>query len=380
MIIVHVCCKSIISDGDSYQENLLAKWQKRNGHKVFIITNKFYYDKNGKIQKTEATNYFNTDGVFIIRLESFLANSVNSPFFVLRNVKNNLKNINPDIIFLHGCQTINVLDILHFVKSKKQIKLFVDNHADFSNSARNVFSKIILHGVLWRYMAKILIPFTSRFYGVLPTRVDFLREVYKIPKDKCELLPMGADDEALQYVNAKKTDKIKRELNLPNKSIVLVTGGKIDKFKTEVLNLMRAIKDSDRIDIILLIFGSVVEELEEEFNCLLLENKIIFLGWKNRNQIYEILKISDIAIFPGRHSVLWEQAVALGCPLVIKDRSMVHIDFGGNIKYINFGDRNEFIGLLNSINRIEIQHMKNIANSQRRKDLLYSNISKTSIE
>lgn len=41
-------------------------------------------------------------------------------------------------------------------------------------------------------------PYVKKFYGVLPARVDFLIDVYNLPKEKCELLVMGADDDLVK--------------------------------------------------------------------------------------------------------------------------------------------------------------------------------------
>ncbi len=40
--------------------------------------------------------------------------------------------------------------------------------------------------------------YASVFYGVLPIRCDFIKDMYGISADKIELLAMGADDELLE--------------------------------------------------------------------------------------------------------------------------------------------------------------------------------------
>lgn len=79
----------------------------------------------------------------------------------------------------------------------------MDNHSDFSNSARNWLSKNVLHKIVWRTMAKNR-TICKKFYGVLPARVDFLIDVYNLPKEKCELLVMGADDDLVKRTKSQK--------------------------------------------------------------------------------------------------------------------------------------------------------------------------------
>ena len=55
--------------------------------------------------------------------------------------------------------------------------------------------------------------YASVFYGVLPIRCDFIKDMYGISADKIELLAMGADDELLE-IGKKKIQKIRRILNI----------------------------------------------------------------------------------------------------------------------------------------------------------------------
>ena len=61
----------------------------------------------------------------------------------------------PDLIFIHGCQFLDMKYVVKYVK-KYACKVYVDNHADFSNSATNWISKNILHKGLWRHCAHMI--------------------------------------------------------------------------------------------------------------------------------------------------------------------------------------------------------------------------------
>ena len=80
-------------------------------------------------------------------------------------------------------QKITLITLKKGQKTHKNVIVFADNHADFLNSATNWISKNILHKIIWRYYAQMLVPYVKKFYGVLPARVDFLKEVYNIPSD-----------------------------------------------------------------------------------------------------------------------------------------------------------------------------------------------------
>ena len=91
-----------------------------------------------------------------------------------------------------------------------------------------------MHKIIWRKFAHLIEPYTTKFYGVLPARVDFLKNVYKLPEEKVELLVMGADDEKVKEAknpNVKK--EIRKKYNIKPGDFLIVTGGKIDYAKSK---------------------------------------------------------------------------------------------------------------------------------------------------
>ena len=76
-------------------------------------------------------------------------------------------------------------------------------------------------------------PFVEMFYGTLPLRVDFLRNVYGVPAGKTELLGFGADHTAVNLAARKETgQRIRSELNIGSPDLVLVTGGRLNRART----------------------------------------------------------------------------------------------------------------------------------------------------
>ena len=62
-------------------------------------------------------------------------------------------------------------------------------------------------------------------------------------------------------------------------------------------------------------------------------------GWAEADEINGLLLAGDIALFPGTHSVLWEQAIGLGLPAVIhRWPGINHLDLGGNTLVIENAD------------------------------------------
>lgn len=289
MKIVHICLNGTVTDGFSYQDNLLPKYHKELGNEVVVIASLYSLDSNAKLIKLSETamKYENEYGITVYRIPNKFNTNDKSKFKRYINFIPILEQERPDIIFLHDFQLIDSKQVIRYVKKHKDVIIYADNHADYSNSARGWLSTNILHKIIWRHYARMLNPYVKKFYGVTPARVDFLTDLYKLPKNKCELLVMGADDDIIDSIDIEQVRRIKREAyGLSNQDFVLITGGKIDHNKPQTIDLMKIVNSLDDDDIRLLIFGSVEESLKIKFNWELSE-RVRYIGWKRSNEIYD---------------------------------------------------------------------------------------------
>ncbi len=382
MKIVHVFLAGPMNDGWTYQENLLTKYHRRLGHDVTFITTQTMFDKNGKIVNNVNSNYINQDGVKVLRLP-IKNKPVYYRFCKYAGLYESLIVEDPDIIFFHCFQCRDASTIARYAR-KHKVVIYTDNHADYSNSAKNLLSKYILHKIIWKHYARKLLPYVKKYYGVLPIRVDFLTDMYAIPKEKCELLVLGADDEMVQKANKPFIrEMIRSKYSIREEDFLIVTGGKINSNRQESLNLMRAIAETDRDNVKLLVFGSVSEELNSEFNQLLNYRQIVYIGWVDTETTYKIFAASDLVVFPGLHSVMWEQAVAQGVPCVLRDlQGLHHYDLGGNVVFLSDTSKNGQKRIISQIidSPNEYEHMKRVAREQGMAYFSYNEIAQRSIE
>lgn len=350
MNIVHLCLSGTITDGWSYQENLLAKFHRRLGHVVTIITSEWVYSSDGRIHQSPQKDYFLNDGTHVIRLSISNRVSFKSKQKKYGKVFETLQNISPEILFIHGCQFRDISTIVEYLKSHTGVVTYVDNHADFSNSATNWISKNILHKMIWRYYAHKINPFVKKWYGVLPARVDFLKDVYGLPADKIEFLPMGADDDLVEKCSRPDVRlKYREKYGIAEDDLLIVTGGKIDLAKKQTLLLMDAVNQIGNPKLKLVIFGSVVPELKSEIErrC---SDKVKYIGWLSSEESYPHFAMADLVAFPGRHSVYWEQVAGLGIPMIVKYwNGTTHVERGGNVKFLRKDSVNEIIKAIEDV-------------------------------
>ena len=385
MKVVHLCLGCFFPDNYSYQENMLPKFHKQLGYDVEVIASLVTFDKDGKgSYYPEARTYQNEYDIKVTRLD------YKKPLKIYRKLKRYigtyevLEKAAPDILFIHGCQFQDMDLVVKYLKKHPGVRVYVDNHADFSNSGTNFLSKIILHKGFWKHSAQMINPYTIKFYGVLPARVNWLVNMYGLPKEKCELLVMGADDDKVQEAfDGGWREKIRRQYGIEEGDFLIMTGGKIDAWKTQTLLLMEAVKRSEDPRIKLIVFGSVTPELKEKVNELVDGKRVQYIGWVKSEDSYHYWAACDLAAFPGRHSVFWEQVAGMGIPMICKLwDGTTHVDAGGNVVFLKEDSSDEIESVLHDLlldDMKKFRSMQAVAEGKGKATFSYMDISKRAL-
>ncbi|WP_286966412.1 MULTISPECIES: glycosyltransferase family 4 protein [Arsenicicoccus] len=335
--VLHVCLACFYIDGYAYQENLLPRAHRRDGWEVEILASLLNFNDRGRLfEEEDERQYINEDGIPVRRI-AYARLPLSRRLRLYRGLSKQLHQSRPDIIFVHGPQFLDALRVVRYARAHPNVRVFVDNHADSNNSAMGWASRRFLHGLVWRWIAKILDGVTVRFYGVLPSRVAFLEKVYGLPSTRIQLLPLGADDEVVDKITARSVSELRESFSLPRGRKLMVTGGKVDENKREMLDFLRAFRQSPE-EWDLAVFGTVIDEYRSEFEQLLNSPRIHWLGWLSAERSMEALASADVVAFAGLHSVMWEQAVAMGKPLMVRRiDGTEHLNFGANILLLPSG-------------------------------------------
>lgn len=323
------------------------KFHIKMGHDVTMLTSKKCYS-GGKLTEDDKAEFYDSNGARIIRLEYKNKGFGKLPAY--KGFYSMLCDIKPDIIFSHGCQYVDFANVGKYVKRNPECVLFCDNHADLNNSAQNRLSKTILHGLIWKYRAMRVDPYVLKWYGTLPSRVDFLTDMYGISPDKVSFLPMGYDDEiAEEFCADELIDELKNNIGISKNDFVIVSGGKFDRAKSQILNLISAVDSMNDPHIKLVLFGSVSDGFRKKFEAAC-SSDVIFMGWANEAQAYQYFSMADLVAFPSSHSVYWEQAAGLGRPLLLnKWPGTEYIDLNGNAVYVDGNSVDELRAAISDI-------------------------------
>ena len=331
MKIVHVCISAPWDEKYAYQENLLPRYHRLMGYDVTIIAPVFTKIGDYGGNRAPAGESCLSDGTKLIRLNPQIDNrKFLSHIPSVRGLKKAIINELPDLLFLHDVCCFDYRCIPSIKKEFPRLKIVADNHGDYVNSLHSPLTRFLHKKVYRHLLISKLRPVVEWFYGVTPSRCTFLHEVYGIPESKIKLLVMGADDDKMMLDQREQLrNEVRIRYGINEKDFLIVTGGKIDRLKN-IHILAHAVNSLHRNNVKLLVFGKINEDMRPLFDAEK-SNNIFTIGWVNSDKVYELFYAADLIVFPGLHSVLWEQAVASKTPCAFsKIDGFEHVDTNNN--------------------------------------------------
>lgn len=380
MKIIHICHTYI--DGFAYQDNELPKAHAKLGHDVTIISTLDYAGCfNYSVKQSLNNKIYYTDKCKIIRLA--LKYKGNYRFILYKGLYSILKEENPDLIYFHELPYFNYYDVIRY-KRKYNCKLVVDFHCDYYNSARGFISKFILHRGLYRFINSIAKPYVDKYYAVTPGTIDFVHSMYNIERKKIQLLPLGGDLEEIERINKiSSRSQTRMELGITENQLIIVTAGKID-YEKRTTDLIKAYKKLNNKDIHLIVIGPIDYNYKKEISILSNDNSNIHLvGWKTPQEIYRYFLASDLACFPGSQSVIWQQAICCGLPLICRYwPGGNYLDCGGNVAFIENNSETDLCNKIKNIIKSSelLKKMSDISKKYGQERFSYTNIAQKIID
>jgi 1,2-diacylglycerol 3-alpha-glucosyltransferase len=334
MKILMIC--DFYNESLEYQENLLVKYYRKHGHEVTVIASTFdsvfdyYNDRHDPAWS--ARTYFD-QGAKIVKLR-YRYNLLNR-LRAYTPIDRLLEEEAPDLIYVHDIM-LNLPECVAYVKRHPRCRMIMDYHADYSNSGRNWLSLKVLHGVVRKRFLDQARPHLARIFPIVPAGAVFLHEIYQVPHSEMEVLPLGADVDLARQVHTRGEGRRLREaMGFDASDIVIFTGGKLAPPKRTEL-LLQAVQQLPQLPLKVVVVGDA-SPADAAYKAQLLElaaalPNVRFTGWLGPEDIYRHLDLADLAVFPASQSILWQQAIACGLPLICGD--IGHQD----ISYLNLAD------------------------------------------
>lgn len=383
MRILHISMNAYYTEGYGYQDNLLPKYQVKLGNEVYLITSVLCHGKNG-IEEVEESEYINEYGVHVYRRKAKGMLGKISGIFGYYNLRKDIEAINPDLIMIHGLCNMLVKQAAGYKHEKNpDCHIIMDNHQD-GNTTKLKNPLLRLARKVHRHYIKRYIQDVDKVYGVTSWRVDYAKNEYGVPEEKLDLLLMGYDTDSLDFgLRDEIRESIRQKHGIKKDDFVILTGGKLAKNKN-ILEEMRAFERIKNDSLCFLIFGPVYDDVKVEFDEIADRDKRIkYIGPVPSDKIYDYCMASDLGVFAGRHSVIWEQAVGVGLPCIFKSYGEnTHLDVGGNCILLQKCDEDDiYNNILLCINdKAKYNELKKAAEDNGRRCFSYYEIAKKSLE
>jgi hypothetical protein len=348
MKILHLCLANYFVDGYNYQENALSRQNVADGHDVMIIASSKTLKNGTQVHYEEKKSYINNDGVKVKRIAFS-----KMPFSKKLN-KQDIIDFNPDIIFFHGINSLDLRRVIKYIKYNPNVKLYVDNHTWFGQAGYKTkvgkLARVIFHKFFFKPIFKKNKKYIHKIFNISIECQVYLEEVYGIPSTdvKSEFYPLGGDivesDKKIIFRNEKRSN-----LQISSDKIVYLHTGRLTKYK-KTIELVTQFNKYDRGDSVLIIAGVISDEIYEDVMAIINSNeKILYVGWQDTNSLLRLMCASDLYIQPGNQSASLQNALCCGCPIIIPPHKS-YMPFFNNNGYL-IEDLNDLISIFNQVSK-----------------------------
>lgn len=332
MKILHLCLSCFYIDGYNYQENVLPRINKEDGHDVRIIASTATFTDHMDIGYVEPSEYVTEYGVPIKRLayKKIGPDAVTGRIRIYPGLYEEIAAFKPDVILAHSLAFWSALDVIRYKKDHPEVKFYADTHTAAYNSGRNWITLHLLHRGLYRSVIQKALPYLEKYLYVGAAAREFDHENYGVPYEMMEYYPLGGnllEESAYQAHRAAR----RGELQLADGELLLIHSGKLDALKrTE--ELLKAFAAVPELKAKLAVIGSISDDMKPVLEPLMAaDDRVVYLGWKSASDLLEYLCACDLYCQPGSVSATLQNAVCYGSPVM----AYPHLPYTEELDYGN---------------------------------------------
>ena len=350
MRIIHICLASYYTEGMTYQDNILPDMNAKDGNEVTIISNCSKY-VDGVIQNIPPQDIVLDNRIRLIRMpyRHIINNYFSEKMRAVDGLYTLLEDLSPDVILFHGLCGVEIVTVARYKMVHSGIKLYVDSHEDFFNSARNLLSKYVLHKMIYKHFIDKALPAIDKVLYVSYECKIFVQTMYNIPNSLLEFYPLGGIvlPEDVRLVRRKS---VRVQLGIKEDDVLLVHSGKMEKAK-KTLELVQALQAVNTDSLKLLLIGSIPPEVSAEVMPIVeSDTRIEYLGWKSGEELMDYLCAADLYVQPGTQSATMQSALCCGSAAALYPYESHKFLLGNSVFYIeNIDDmKNLFTSISNN--------------------------------
>lgn len=319
MKVVHLCLSCFYIDGFAYQENMLVRQHVADGHDVLVIASTESYGADRKLTYVEPSTYIGSDGARVIRLpyRKFLPQKIMRKLRMHPGVLDLLESERPDAVLFHGLCGYELATVAAFKRRHPHLPVYADSHEDHNNSARTPGSRL-LHKLYYRPIISRSQAAYDKLLCISVDTMNFVHDMYGVERGRLEFYPLGGTVLGdASYTRRRKAAR--KALGLAPDTIMLLQTGKMGRRK-KLLESLAAFANVRNSNLHLFLAGSLDPEIEPEaLQAVKQDKRVSFLGWKNPDELLDLLCAADVYLQPGTQSATMQMSLCARCPVILDD-------------------------------------------------------------
>jgi len=317
MKIIHV--EDYFDPEAGYQINELLYVSKDFNDEVFLITSTDMSPFYKKVNIKKDKEFEKRTGVKIYRLE---------PVFkifnrlLLKKLRKTIKEIDPDLVFMHG---IGDFKDLQLWRRRTKYKIIRDCHMSWVAS-KNKFKN--LYYFFYKYFFASVINRTNKYeiiFALGMEEYEYLKRL-GIKDHKIDYLPHGYNNSIIYYDESGRND-IRKIYKFGKEDIIISYIGKFNDFKRPdlILDIIDKFENNyiNKKNLKLLLIGSKNSEYMKKFDKKLSNVKdkihVVIDDAKPFSELRKYFSASDIIIFPKETTLSSIHSQVCGCQVIMEN-------------------------------------------------------------
>ena len=270
----------------------------------------------------------------------------------IRRIKNIIKEINPDIIYLHSSKAGG---LGRLAISKHKVKIIYNSHGWYFNAKISGIKKMI-----YALLEKILAFNTDKIINISESEFEAAKK-YRISNENKMVVINNAIDFDRFSINKTERENIRKKYNISNTDIVIGIVGRLAEQKDPLTTIKTFEKLCEKYDNLYCMFigdGELKNTIINYCKEKKIENKVIITGWIENVEKY--ITAIDIGMLPSK----WEGFGLVILEYIAAKKPIVASDIGGISNILNNSSFSELIkpedvnGFVNAIDKIIYNYKK----------------------
>jgi glycosyltransferase involved in cell wall biosynthesis len=305
-----------------YQLNFISKYHSPIDEMIILTSNSFLLWSD-----SDANNIQNLDQEFelknnvkIIRLPVKFARPRKYNIW-LCNLKKTILEINPDVIYFHGFETITSFRIM-FSSLSRKLKIFSDTHT-LLNQFDNSFSTKMYLFFVKNFLAKRANKRNLKIFSTTLENKNILIEKFGINPENVFESAIGTDTHQYYFDEEEKL-KLRKSIGINENELVVLYTGKFNFTKQPhlILEAFKIIENEIQTPVNLVFVGSKNEDYFNQYFNFHFENeniKMQILPSVNSKELFKYYSMADFAVFPKENTLSALDAQSCKLPIIMED-------------------------------------------------------------